>query len=452
MKSKKILILVDNKIRDLAGLVYLKVLLNERYHYDVLLANIEFAGVITVYRPHLMLMPQSRVMTVKSSLVRRARLIGSYTAVLPTEGIVANEETGALLTGKYGDPDNTPDINFLWGNGMRDILSKHKGALLERTFVCGNPRFDFYAPPLLSLLPSKAELCRRYGMNDRHKIVFWATSYPYANRDKADALNDLRNGNLDKAIDIDAFLEYTNLSQRLAIEAVFKLADRHKDVDFIIKPHPFERIRPRNIYLDYRDKVNLQNIFLAEDEPAGNLLNISDILLHSGSTTSVEAWLLGKPTVSLEMVKPEHRTYNELLHGGDEVSSAEELAKAVSHYLNGGKVPEAMLQARKKFIDRWFYSADGKSAERCASALNDFLEKRPNQPRFIPSLVVRYYLNGVYNYFMNLLLTLDTELRGGEEKRRKYFMDRELRRKRTFSRKEATELERSVRKALGNAL
>ena len=58
MKRKRIAIFVDHKIRDLAGSVYLKIILSERYHYNVLVASIDASNIITLFRPHIILMPQ----------------------------------------------------------------------------------------------------------------------------------------------------------------------------------------------------------------------------------------------------------------------------------------------------------------------------------------------------------------------------------------------------------
>ena len=129
------------------------------------------------------------------------------------------------------------------------------------------------------------------------------------------------------------------------------------------------------------------------------------------------------------------------------VKDSEELAATVSYYLSGGEVSESLLKAREEFINKWFYKADGKSTERCAKVISDFLAKNHNQPRFIPFLVVKYYLNCIIRHILETIPSLAHRLSWGK-RHRQFEMAREFSKKKKFSKKEAEELENSIRKAL----
>ncbi len=447
MTQKRIAIFVDHKTRDLAGLVYLKYILTEQFNYRVLLAPIDSSNIISVFLPHLILLPHSRLITRESLLMKKARKMGSFVASLPTEGIVKNEEVGAYVAGKYAHPNNVPDINFVWGQGMLDIMEKHECPFLNKTVVSGNPRFDFYSPPLSSLFPAKTDLCLKYGITPDRPIILWATSYPFANRDITEVQIEMKKSNVYKALDVNEFLEYTNLSQKLSLDIFFKLAAQRKDVNFILKPHPFERLNQNNIYTNYIAESKLDNVYFIDSEPVANLLNICDILLHLSSTTSLEAWLLGKQTISLEFVEREADSHLELLSGGEVVKNYEELVETVQQYLKTPEISKPELTARQKFITKWINKADGKSTQRCAKIIDDYLVNNSNNPRILPLQIIKYFINII------IKISLDTfhyifGMMHGREQRQTYKLNRAFYKNKKFTKKEIEDLENQIKSVI----
>ena len=443
--QKKIAIFVDHKIRDLAGMVYLKLLLEE-YGYEVLVTYIANFDIIGLFRPNLVVIPQSRAFITGKWMLDIAKKINCLVVSIPTEGVIANDDVGMLFGGKLSNLTDPVNINFLWGKGMENALKMAGSACLEKTIVVGNPRFDFYVAPLSSLFLSKTDFCNKYKMDVARPIVLWATGYPYTHRDRNEIVKDLKTTYTDKLIDVDTFIEDINMSQKLTLEAFIRFASANKNINFIIKPHPFERIDENNIYLKCIQKEGVDNVFIINEEHISNVLNSADLLLHTRSTTSTEAWFLKKPTISLEFVPTELGEHHKsLIAGGDIATNYEELESKALHYLHGGEIPESMMEAREKYIFKWFYKIDGKSTQRIANVLNEFLQTHHNDPKSTPfNLFLRYYLRNLLKYVRDIKHNVYLHLASGD-RLRKIKMDENFKVKRTITPKDVEKLENSIK-------
>jgi FAD/FMN-containing dehydrogenase len=128
------------------------------------------------------------------------------------------------------------------------------------------------------------------------------------------------------------------------------------------------------VYRDFAStlkKIN-KNVFLIEGEYIWDVLNICDIVLQRCSTVAVEAWLLSKQTVEIELMPSlEHFLQPRYKSGSWVVKTGKELLDTVQKILCKPEyIPKVMLDARKKLLGQIIHRPDGKATERVAYELD----------------------------------------------------------------------------------
>jgi len=146
---------------------------------------------------------------------------------------------------------------------------------------------------------------------------------------------------------------------------VEELAKRNPGWNFIIKVHPAEWVNP---YFDISERIS--NIKVAYNMPVREFLYHTDVLLQRNCTTATEAWILGKPTINLEVgnyLRPVREEYSSGTTRVTDLASAE---SAIIKFLSGASIESNQLKIRDEFIRDFYFETDGKSAERAASAIS----------------------------------------------------------------------------------
>ncbi|NOQ56143.1 MAG: hypothetical protein GQ477_05060 [Nanohaloarchaea archaeon] len=142
--------------------------------------------------------------------------------------------------------------------------------------------------------------------------------------------------------------------------------------------HPTEDFR---YYLDYLKKKKLNNIVFIKDEPIFNVLNASDLLIHTNTTAATEAWFLGKPTISMVFIKKYKPYFGDQIECSEIVSDYMQLHDKLDYYLEGGKLPNNLKVKIDRFITDWYYKIDGKSTARCVNFIDKFLQQNNTKTR-----------------------------------------------------------------------
>jgi surface carbohydrate biosynthesis protein len=385
MKKKRILLLAIHKLRDLPGLALLKVLLETRYGYEVMVSNAGALGLLVPsFQPHLVVFPWLW-MPQDVAWAKKLKQMGIGVAVLLAEGFAHWEPQRLQMAGKFTDLSPV-DIHFQWNDGIAELMRIHRTLPEERIFVAGVPRFDFYRSPFHRLLLTKAEFCERYRLRVDRPIVTWATNFGFVKYvGYPDAVRVAEK--LNEAAGITDIPPYGSFSRGVSVEeasreiltaAVIRLASEFPNVNLVIKVHPGEDDK---WYHRRRDSAGLTNMAIVGSEYIWDVLNSSDVHLHRTCTTGTEAWLMGKPTIDLKLNPDEMWFSEEMASGGDVARSSDELMERVSYYLLGGAIGSEKIRSRESLIHKWFHQVDGKSSERHADIIHDFLEAHPSEPR-----------------------------------------------------------------------
>ncbi len=376
MEKKRILIDVPSRARDSLGMVYLKLLL-QRKGFEVRLEEGILDNFFTLWRfkPHALILGQE-VEIQYVMRIRYAKAMGADVIVLRTEGTFTKESVSSICDKRYLKNFGLVNMELVWGETFRTTFLENSGMPPQKVIVTGCPRFDIYKPPLSRLMLTRAEFCRKHGLDPKKKIVVYTSNLVFAAVDPEHAKDNI---NYLEEYELLMKKRKTELAQRKIISGHFvRLAKDTPHVQFVQKLHPLE---DPEYHIKLFKEGGLHNITLIKNEDIWNVINACDVLLHTHSTASTEAWFLNKPTIMLAFLEEEKQKFTDLVRGGDIVSDYTEMKETITRYLDGGRIPENTLKKRRKFIREWYYNVDGRSTERCVEAIKRFMSEREQKPR-----------------------------------------------------------------------
>ncbi len=240
----------------------------------------------------------------------------------------------------YGHGDSTKIAVF--GESVREMFIK-EGIFPDKIVVTGNPKFD--------RLQSSAEknttahLEKKYNIPSGKKVFSVFTQYLVE-------------------------LGYWNPAQRREFvseiaEAVMEL----KDVHLIFKIHPI--YEKKKDYEEILSKYPL-NYDIFKFEPSDEIIDISDVVMAVFSTVALEAMVLGKTTVILNLFKNEEpKFYRD--SGAIYIEEKEELLPHLRK-LSQGETPDR--EKVEEFVYGQTYKIDGKSSRRIADLILSMIKDK----------------------------------------------------------------------------
>jgi len=213
-----------------------------------------------------------------------------------------------------------------WGADHERVLRMHPDAQGVETCATGNPRTDLLRPELRACFDAEVrELEQRYG-----PFLLLNTNFGRLNHFFHD-LGDMR-PHLDR--DSDDF-EATRARHRQALldhflEAVPFIADEFPDHQLVVRPHPSE-----NHETWRRAAGGRANVVVVNEGSVIPWLMAARAMIHNGCTTSIEAFLLGRPIVTYRPVVCESFDDPLPVALSHAATDREGLAKALRAAVNG---------------------------------------------------------------------------------------------------------------------
>src|SRR5690606_35679226 len=96
-----------------------------------------------------------------------------------------------------------------------------------------------------------------------------------------------------------AFMDRDKPLLEATLEAARRVASLDKNIRVIVRPHPAESSER------YARAFNdLENVTIDNSTSLTEQLNNASIVLHEGCTTAIEAALMGKPSIAMELTPP----------------------------------------------------------------------------------------------------------------------------------------------------
>lgn len=334
--------------------------------------------VSTTYKPDVILTPPVRDETVVPRMAAIKILYGTKIVSLTTEG-VENFDNSNVIDARIGNVDygkNIIDYYFYWGDKptkiFRDALLK-KGLVAsgDRVGVCGYCMYEKNAIANAvkenHIYKEIKEMCEEYG-----KAILFVTSF-YIFDDiiedrKACSTFPEYSSEEEYEEHVKKLRQLEHINDEYAkqyVRNIIAIAEKYPRKAIIVKMHPVELEKfkkGKDPY--YADLYNYSNIMVIKEAyPIGAIFPYVESLFHYGSTTGLEAYIYGVPSILLTMNSDE--TFDEkygYLFGDVYFDSSinirvDNIDKIFDVIDNG--VPSRKLEKTEKYLKDVFNFANG---------------------------------------------------------------------------------------------
>jgi len=270
----------------------------------------------------------------------RALLLAAHTMGVPSlaiqHGIIHRYHPGYMYGRDEVSPDGSaqfpyaplPTKTAVYGPYYKEILTQCSSYPEEAVIVTGQPRYDILH--LAERRYDREKFCRRYGLDPSTKIALIATQ-PFSLKERRE------------------FFDST-------IQALSKIGG----VQVVVKPHHRES---REWYVEQLEELGVKALVLPPRYDTFEAIYSCDLLISVTSTTILEALILGKTAVSVNILGlPEIMPWvrDGAVLG---VYKRPELLPTLRRALIGG----IRQEKRRTFVRRHVYKVDGRATERVTS-------------------------------------------------------------------------------------
>ncbi len=372
-KKKRIVLLVDDKKRDLQAAVLLALQLERRgmvCHLEPLEA---YRGALAAHRPAMIVfnhMTSSHVVAYS----QRLKAMGVQTAVVLNEGLCYDEEERIFNAQKH---HGTAHINlfFCWNELLRQALTTNGFDRNARIKAVGCARHDLFFPPWSRALASAPVLGARRPrlLVTTHMAIADFHYLPQREVDKFFAPWTAR---------ISNYRNYNELvaSQHRARQAIFPFLDalvRAGEFDLTVRPHPRENT---DRYRPWLDALPAEaRPFTRVDNTTNFTTQVLDCDLLIGCedcTTILDAWVAGKPAIALELDKNPVFYHPEIAALNPNCARAKDLVPLVRAQLAAPDQP-AYREPRRRHLAIWCGAPEGRTTEVIAAQIAESLAGQP---------------------------------------------------------------------------
>jgi surface carbohydrate biosynthesis protein len=386
MSRTDVVLVVDQKWRDLPGMAALAVWLEEAHGLRTeLIPYARWRETLVMRRPKVIVLTHMNGSR-NRAIADLAASMGTRVAVIQAEGRPNNSYAMEYAVGKGSDPRGV-DLWFTWSDTVRTFMIDRGLLPSEKIVTAGVHRFDFYRPPLDGLLEGRLRMAARYGLDAGRPIVTLATNFTctkYHNRNQQFLVDDWKNLGLSqfKAYSDPADFAKRDVEAREAtLEMMRALLKARPAIQLAIKPHPTEEHDRYKTFADQMRREHGATVAFIGLEYIWNVLSASDVHLHRLCTTGVEAWFMNVPSIDVHVADYHGWSLKlegaaaEAVEGNDLVTTTAELIERVDHYLNGGAAAPEKLAARVRYVEKWLDQIDGRRVAAHARALADLAHR-----------------------------------------------------------------------------
>jgi surface carbohydrate biosynthesis protein len=396
LDQKRVVILVDNKKRDLPGAALIAYHL-EKLGIKCFLEPLEaWKACLAARKPHMIIFNHllgSHLVKYSQELHKMGVLVG----VLPNEGILYNKEVLEFNASKFHNNAHI-DYFFVWNEAHKEAIMKNNPNNIKNVEIIGVPRFDFYFEPL------------RVKRNTLYPTILVCTNFVFAQfmeKDPkiADKLFAPWKGRISSYSDYWNLIKVNYKSRKLFFEFLNKLISLDK-YNIILKPHPGEEIDVYRKWYDSLEVAQKQKITLDTTSYIWELIPQCDVEIACETcTTTLESWIAGKPTIELILTK--HPVFfHEFLAKMSYVCDDPILLDKVIQKALKREYEKEFKKLRKEHLKKWCANPRGNSSKKLALIIKKAVENtNPNfekldfsYKRKAKKLLLLEKLNLPYNY------------------------------------------------------
>jgi surface carbohydrate biosynthesis protein len=235
---------------------------------------------------------------IQALFMQQARKAGHAVASIDEESFVSSSAT-EIAAQYHALAEEHCEVFFAQGQFQRDAIAARFPAAADRIVTTGNPRADLLRDSHFRPLDPMVERYRE----EKGPYILINTNFTTINPKLGDVYSYyqtcLRIGVLDdpKTTPFDRFMtwcawERENL--KAIVQLIRMLSQSQDKRRVVLRPHPSER---GDVWIDRMAEMPTVDVVMNGDHLAW--IDRSDVLLHSGCSTGLEAYLLGRSAVSL---------------------------------------------------------------------------------------------------------------------------------------------------------
>jgi CDP-glycerol glycerophosphotransferase (TagB/SpsB family) len=207
---------------------------------------------------------------------------------------------------------------------------------------------------------SKEAICKRYSLDIGKRIILF-TSIPYYEGVPSEE------GCLSK----EEHHEW--------LHAIYQASKEVDNAQLVVKPHPNPRDPCEDHYNVLREVGNCSNIVIApKDSDVLDLIGACDVMITWVSTTGLEAMVMDKPVVIVNLTGREDLGAYDI-SATLEVHKREDIVPAIKDALDNSEVRERLISDGRKCVQDRLYIMDGKASQRIAGLIVDMIDAKNSQ-------------------------------------------------------------------------
>ncbi len=222
---------------------------------------------------------------------------------------------------------------FTWGQIQCDELLKKYPNSKAQIISTGNPRIDLLKPPFQGFYKKTVtSIKRKYGNFVLINTNFGAWNYsPAFKRNYFDNMKYYGNiSTPEEELRLKEKIEYYKYRYNSFVGMIKKLATEISPIQIIVRPHPAENHEKWK-----EDLKSIKNVKVIFNGSVVQWIQASMCMIHSGCTTGIEAFIMGKPVIRFQ---PNYNSkFESILTNslGDEYTTTEHLIYCVKNILSG---------------------------------------------------------------------------------------------------------------------
>jgi len=264
------------------------------------------------------------------------------------------------------------DIYFLWSHRTKKYIEDHLEDCPPNIQVCGGTGFDKYRIIKYSKTKCFGESIRINLDQQVVGIAGWCFSSIYEREYELSTMS--------KVLTRDEFHALRD-SFPLVQQMIRDLLLAFPKVLFVLKPHPANPYHSseaaKSQFSEFRLAAELENHWIAPtNAEIGQLIFASDLWISFISTTSMEAWLLKKPTIAIRPLSSLEPELSSLVRGSPRASNSKELIEWTKVILSKNELREfdELKLEREKIITEVLNYSDGLNHKRAVESICKNLE------------------------------------------------------------------------------
>lgn len=355
----RIAILLDNKARELGGILLLQKTLQGKIHAQVkimgsIAERVRTYHFLYTFQPHIVLLSQA----VEDSMREFSQYItlsGGKVFLLPSEITIMRSLSKLIINPQLHYNDFVKGI-FLPGKRMSALYRK-TDLSEKKLHIVGSPKIDVLIQEKGNEFLSRKMFLKKIGAPIKGKNIYIFTSFVPIDEDYLEKNLTFRS-NKRLLVENNHYIQKTKDAYLRTIE---QLCYDFPQYTIIHKPHPLERST-------FLKKIHASNFFTAEHVTFNQCIKSIDLAVHWSSTVATECWIKRITTLQYIPVSGKDHFLSEFSPGNPIAHTYHQLYLALKKYLRA-PLEKKYTRRQLQYLQDNYYRIDGKSVNRIASII-----------------------------------------------------------------------------------